>query len=393
MASVKAVNIHLSYRNKQGLALSIPIDDIRRLSIRPLKWLRYVAFTVFGATGHLALTADGSAFEDENITWESEDRLCEDYYYIPDGKGTSSFLRLPSPDGLNDRITSSVTEVHLSSFRNSIQRRDGDCRVFTGTGAAYCEAIHILPRCKGHEYIQAVHQDRRHAYSDLPPSILEFESSSLESIDCDENGILVRKDLHSMHANGAIAFLKTPSFALNPEDIPRVEEGATPPSRITLQYMKPPQGLDHVAQRDARMTGSDNPPVSTIILDYVYGVAAFKRWAGGPGVEKMMQERFEVHYKSIPRLPRPSSPEFSDNDISDDHHNDTSVTGSKHRRHHRCHAPDSMLHAMDTVLALSMYIKGNTFESLAAERERHMKEAELREREAGSAKVKEWLQG
>ncbi|KAK0479976.1 hypothetical protein EDD18DRAFT_1312405 [Armillaria luteobubalina] len=368
MASVKFVNIHLSYRNTQVLALSIPIDDIKRLSIRPLKWLKYVAFTVFGVIGHLALTADGSAVEDENITWESEDRLCEDYYYIPD-------------------------EACLPSFRKSIRRRDGDCCVFTGSKVAYSEAIHILPESKGDEYIQTVHQDRRHAYSGLPPSILEFESPILESINCDENGILVRSDLHSMHADGSVAFLKTPNIALNPEDIPRVEEGDMPPSRITLQYMKLPQGRYTVPQCDALITGIGNPLVSTIILDYVYGVAAFKRWAGGPDVETMMQERFEALYESIPPLLRPFSPEFNNDDISDVDPNDTSVTGSKHRRHHRCHTSDSMLHAMDTVLALSMYIKGNTFESLAAERERSMKEAELRAQEAGSAKVKEWLQG
>ncbi|KAK0495721.1 hypothetical protein EDD18DRAFT_1287147 [Armillaria luteobubalina] len=403
MASIKVVNIHLSYRTIQVLALSIPIDDIKRLSIRPLKWLRYVAFAVFGATGRLALTADGSAIEDENITWEFEDQLREDYYYIPDGA-----LHLVDYQGLNDRMTSSVTEAHLSSFRQSIIRRDGDGCVFTGAEVAYCEAIHILPRCKGHEYIQAVHQDRRHAYSDLPPPILEFESSSLESIDCDENGILVRMDLHSMHAHGAIAFLKTPNFALNPEDIPRVEEdpenipiveeGDMPTTRITLQHIRPLQGRDRVAQCDAHITGSGNPPVSTIILDYVYGVAAFKRWAGGPGVEKMMKARFEALYKSIPPLPRSSSPEFSDDNISDDDPNDAdcelkpSGTGNKHRRHHRCHTSDSMLRAMDTVLALSMYIKGNTLESLAAERERYMEEAELRAQEASSVKVKQWLQ-
>ncbi|KAK0495743.1 hypothetical protein EDD18DRAFT_1392804 [Armillaria luteobubalina] len=362
MAPVKVVNIHLSYRTTQVLALSIPIDDIKRLSIRPLKWLRYVAFAVFGAIGRLALTADGSA-----------DRLCEDYYYIPDGA-----LHLVDYQGLNDRMTSSVTEACLSSFRQSIIRRDGDGCVFTGTEVVYCEAIHILPRCKGHEYIQAVHQDRRHAYSDLPPSILEFESSSLESIDCDENGILVTRDLHSMHAHGAIAFLKTPNFALNPEDIPRVEEdpeniliveeGDMPTTRITLQHIQPLQGRDRVAQCDARITGSGNPPVSTIILDYVYGVAAFKRWAGGPGVEKMMQARFEALYKSIPPLPRSSSPEFSDDNPSG--------TGNKHRRHHRCHTSDSMLRAMDT---------GNTLESLAAD--------QLRAQEASSVKVKQWLQG
>ncbi|KAK0187364.1 hypothetical protein F5146DRAFT_1064573 [Armillaria mellea] len=392
MADFAAVNIHLRYHNAQVLALSIPIVDIKRLSIRPLKWLRYVAFTVFGAIGHLT-TADGSAVEDENITWESQDRLCEDYYYIPDGE-----LHLVDYQCFNDRVTSSATERRLASFRESMIRRDGDRCVFTRDNPSVSEAIHLLPKSKGDEYIQRVHQDRRQAYSGLPSSILEFESPILESINCVENGIFVRSDLHKKFANGKIAFLKTPNVALNPEDIPRVEEGDVPTSRITLQHIEPPEGLDHVAQRDARINDSGNPPVSTIILDFVYGVTALKRWSGGPDVDKMMQEHFKVLYESIPRPPRPSS-EPSDDDIPDDDPNDDdydpqrSSIGSKHRRRHTDPTSDSMLHAMDIVLALSMWIKGNTWESLAAEHERAMEEAELRAREAGSAKAKQWLQG
>ncbi|KAK0486612.1 hypothetical protein IW261DRAFT_1582348 [Armillaria novae-zelandiae] len=336
MTSFAAVNIHLSYRNAQVLALSIPIVDIKRLSIRPLKWLRYVAFTVFGAIGHLALTADGSAVEDENITWESQDRLCEDYYYIPDGE-----LHLVDYQCLNDRITSSATEPRLPSFSQSIIQRDGDFCVFTETEAAYCEAIHILPKCKGDEYIQTVHQDRRHA-------------PILESIDCDENGILVRSDLHKMHAHGAIAFLKTPNFALNPEDIPRVEEGNVPTS--------PRRSHNWLRQ-------------SAIILDFVYGVAALKHWSRGPDVEKMMREHFEAVYESIPPRPRPS-PEFSDDDIRDDDPNDDnyepqrSGTGSKHRRRHTDKTSDSML-----------------------QRERTMEEAELRRRKQVQRKLNNGCRG
>ncbi|KAK0473585.1 hypothetical protein IW261DRAFT_1569645 [Armillaria novae-zelandiae] len=374
MTSFTAVNIHLSYQNAQVLALSIPICLV--------------------PPGHLALTADGPAVEDENITWESQDRLCEDYYYIPDGE-----LHLVDYRCLNDRITSSATEPRLPTFRQSIRQRDGDGCVFTRDGLSSSKAIHLLPKSKGDEYIRIVHQDRLHAYTDLPSFILEYESVNLESINCVENGIFVRSDLHDKHATGEIAFLKTPNFALNPEDIPRVEEGDVPTIRITLQHIQPPQGRYTVPQCDARITGSGNPPVSAIILDFVYGVAALKRWSRGPDVEKMMREHFEAVYESIAPRPRPSPPEFSDDDIRDDDPNDgdyepqRSGTGIKHRRRHMDKTSDSMLRAMDTVLALSMYIKGNTLESLAAERERAMEEAELRAQEASSEKVKQWLQG
>ncbi|KAK0494223.1 hypothetical protein EDD18DRAFT_1107256 [Armillaria luteobubalina] len=71
----------------------------------------------------------------------------------------------------------------------------------------------------------------------------------------------------------------------------------------------------------------------------------------------MMQERFEAHCRSIPAL-HSASPEFREN---------------------------------DTVLAQSMYVKGNTFASLAAECERRVKEVELRAQEAGSARAGAFL--
>ncbi|KAH9036207.1 hypothetical protein EDB85DRAFT_1941824, partial [Lactarius pseudohatsudake] len=33
--------------------LSIPLDDVQRLSIRPFKWLRYVLYCICGARGNL----------------------------------------------------------------------------------------------------------------------------------------------------------------------------------------------------------------------------------------------------------------------------------------------------------------------------------------------------
>jgi hypothetical protein len=81
------VNIHLSIRGSDDsvhtvLALDIPKSDIQRLSVRPLKWLRFVAFTVCGVRGDLAMAPNGPAVDyDISLT----DAIAEDYYYIPDG--------------------------------------------------------------------------------------------------------------------------------------------------------------------------------------------------------------------------------------------------------------------------------------------------------------------
>jgi hypothetical protein len=77
------VNIHLRIDDSQVLALSIPFSDIQRLSIRPLKWLRFVTFTVCGAHGNLSATPDGPAVDYDSIALDSP--IAEDYYYTPQG--------------------------------------------------------------------------------------------------------------------------------------------------------------------------------------------------------------------------------------------------------------------------------------------------------------------
>ena len=78
------VNIHLKreQNDEYTLALSIPLEDIQRLSIRPLKWLRFVTFAVCGVTGELSLTQNGPSVDYQNIGFNS---LAENYYYKPDG--------------------------------------------------------------------------------------------------------------------------------------------------------------------------------------------------------------------------------------------------------------------------------------------------------------------
>ena len=64
-------------------ALSIPRKDIERLSLRPLKWLRFATFAVCGAKGHLSTTQGGEIVDYENVLF---DNLADKYYYTPDSK-------------------------------------------------------------------------------------------------------------------------------------------------------------------------------------------------------------------------------------------------------------------------------------------------------------------
>lgn len=80
------VNIHT---RKEGVeewvhALAIPPQDIHRLSLRPLKWLRFVTFTVVGGRGNLFDAPDGNLVDYENV---SLDDIAEsaNYYFVPEG--------------------------------------------------------------------------------------------------------------------------------------------------------------------------------------------------------------------------------------------------------------------------------------------------------------------
>src|ERR1700720_657124 len=93
------VDIYLIMPNEgsQVLALSIPPSDIQRLSIRPLKWLRFVTFAVCGVPGNLSATPDGPAIEYGSLHTD----VAEAYYYTPQGEPSwfSSFSLVASVYG------------------------------------------------------------------------------------------------------------------------------------------------------------------------------------------------------------------------------------------------------------------------------------------------------
>lgn len=62
------------------LILVIPFADIRRLSTKPLKWLRYVLFAICGVQGDMSLTANGPP-----VNYDG-DVLANDYYFTPQGR-------------------------------------------------------------------------------------------------------------------------------------------------------------------------------------------------------------------------------------------------------------------------------------------------------------------
>ena len=66
--------------------LTIPTDDISNYTLRPLRWLRFLGFIIYGSQGVLYTGPDGPEVDDYGA---SVDRLQEAYYYHSPGKRIS----------------------------------------------------------------------------------------------------------------------------------------------------------------------------------------------------------------------------------------------------------------------------------------------------------------
>ncbi len=82
---VEVVDIYLdSDDSDPQLLLSVPSSDIQRLTYSPLKWLRFVTFTICGARGHLVASHKGHVM---NYGTSIND-IVGKYYYHPSGEAS-----------------------------------------------------------------------------------------------------------------------------------------------------------------------------------------------------------------------------------------------------------------------------------------------------------------
>ncbi|KAH0826894.1 hypothetical protein J3R83DRAFT_4447 [Lanmaoa asiatica] len=393
------VDIYLCYPEPDPKApfLSIPNSDVERLSNRPFRWLRYIMFSICGARGDLFRTLGATDVPVDYNTSLAD--LPAVVYYKPSGDCT-----FVDYQGLNDRITSTERTSRRESFRRDVLLRDGSC-VVTREDAGDCDAAHLIPRSKGDEYIARVVQKRSHLYTP-PPSIT--------GIDDTQNGLLLNKLLHSRLGRGRIAFLKTPNYGLEPTDIKRIDLGPECMDHITLQQLEKPEGnnpeastlpfllnliggnaataLTLGAHLDVQFRGQLPPsqgslPPPALILDYVYGVAAYNRWRSrqdGDEVNAAMEEYRSANYEDILPLRRRIDDDNPSSEQSDDSSSDNPATRSSR-------IGDVMAAAMDEMNKVLMSLHGITPQDAAIRWEKQREEEELKDQEASRSKVMEWM--
>src|SRR5277367_1667621 len=90
-----------------------------------------------------------------------------------------------------------------------------------------------------------------------------------------------------------------------------------PPNRITLQHLVPPVGFNPIEARDAYFANSIQiSPPPDILLDYMYGAAAYQRWGAKDSIGGLMQERFSEYFEPV-TLPLRSPSSSDDSNGSD----------------------------------------------------------------------------
>ena len=162
----------------------------------------------------------------------------------------------------------------------------------------------------------------------------------------------------------------------------------------TLQFggVGPGIALALGANVDALFQGEGGSLPSTVILDYVYGVAAYKTWHSKRGdVFDIMNDYCENHYAQIPPLPH-APPDDTDDSSGPDDPTDSDYEFPEPRKCLTSTRRDEsdLAKVMDELNMFLMYIHGITPEEAAERRQKKMEQEEQAAQEASRSKVMEW---
>ncbi|KAI9568598.1 hypothetical protein HD554DRAFT_2191442 [Boletus coccyginus] len=273
MESVPSVVLYFNESSK--VALSIPLAQSKTYAIKPLKWLRFLGFTIYGRQGYISKSMNGSELD---YTEEIEARE----------------PRFVDVDAMDNRTSStSDLSTRVADFRGALHERDGTC-VFSGDPPLFCHACHLIPHSKGDSYMSSLFDHRREMHGPVDP---------LDGINDTRNGILLNNYLHIALDAGGIAFLKTPNFALTVDDIPyhQPPDAGSPANRLTLQHISssPPPTLFHVGPHnsDARQPQDISQWPPAIITDLSYASTALRAWGTKDFIEYIRENSMDSYYE------------------------------------------------------------------------------------------------
>ncbi|KAF8495603.1 hypothetical protein BU17DRAFT_78499 [Hysterangium stoloniferum] len=297
------VGLVLIYDEESPFYLEIPLDTIKSLCLKPLKYLHYLGWSILGVEGTLALESGG-----DEIGTDGDLDNGGIYYYITD---TDSFQAVDlEVIKMRTNVPSETTQSR-NQFRNNLLERDVFC-VWTGAAPDVGAGLHIIPFQRGSEWFQLIVNNRPNCSEDV---------EDLDNINDIRNGVFANCMIHNLFDSRRIAILKTPNRYLNTKDIPPCNErpnmatSVTYPknSRYTLHWLNPdlPTQAMIPDNRDAtfkKRTKKAKP--SDLLLHYNYGAAAVKWWGNGKGT---LQKLAQPPRPPVP-VPSPSGPSRTTHD-------------------------------------------------------------------------------
>ena len=213
---------------------------------------------------------------------------------------------------------------------------------------------------------------------------------------------------------------------LRTEDIRRFQRGASGPDYITLHGLKvenyDPRSLANLPNLGAQLSplvvlvaayaaganveavfqgqGERAPLPSTVILDYVYGVAAYQAWHSEHGdVSTVMDNYRREHYAQIQPLPD-NPPDNTDSEYTPGDTSESDIpTDSDYKLPEpvepytstRRRDDGDLSRAMDELNMVLMYVtRGITPNEAAERRQKEIEQEERAAQEASRSKVMEW---
>jgi hypothetical protein len=157
------------------------------------------------------------------------------------------------------------------------------------------------------------------------------------------------------------------------------------------------------------MQGTGQPPPAIILLDFAYGMAAWKTWdIHNSEFSSKLKNRHKTYQDVLSKRDEDtttnnSNNKFNGNEGQDDQKDPDYKHGSLSKARTRSHKDrvdkeefsDDMLNAMDSLLAFNMMLRGTTVEAEIAAQKKRKEEAEMRAemhaREVGRMRVDQWL--
>ncbi|EJC97470.1 uncharacterized protein FOMMEDRAFT_171643 [Fomitiporia mediterranea MF3/22] len=270
--------------------LHIPHKRMELYSLKPRKWLLYLASVILGIDGTLRFLNG-----DEDFT---EGEMDEDvgpgdrYVFCFDGE--ARFLDYLLRGTRHDRSSSTSTRSRV--VPNELKEYYGGCP-FSLVPAELCDVSHLIPFTKGDDYLHRLLATRG-------------EPDDAMSIDDYQNQIVMYKGLHGAFDIKRIAFLKTPNKFLKTNDVPGGENALPNIYRVTLHSFMEDEGVRDTLHHNAhssltRGSGSRNLHARgdtvgeylprDILLDLTYASTVFFNF-GTPEANEMLKKNAERDY-------------------------------------------------------------------------------------------------